>query len=33
MFEGWCAVKVLWSAIAMDIGNGDSCGSKDKRVN
>ena len=31
MFEGWCASKVLQSAISVEVGDGDPC-SKDGRV-
>ncbi|KAK4830434.1 hypothetical protein QYF61_011142 [Mycteria americana] len=32
MFEGQCASKVCQSAISVEAGDGDPCGSKDKRV-
>ncbi|KAK4828051.1 hypothetical protein QYF61_023089 [Mycteria americana] len=32
MFEGQCASKVLWSAVSVEVGDGDPCSSKDKRV-
>jgi len=32
MFEGWCATKILWSAISVDTEDGESPGNKDSRV-
>ncbi|GAB0182992.1 mitochondrial enolase superfamily member 1 [Grus japonensis] len=32
MFEGWCASEALWSAVSVEVGDGDPCGSKDARV-
>ena len=32
MFEGRCASKVLWSAVSVEVGDGDPRGSKDARV-
>ncbi|KAK4820971.1 hypothetical protein QYF61_009437 [Mycteria americana] len=32
MFEGWCASEVLRSAVSVEVGDGDPCGSKDKRL-
>ena len=32
MFEGQCASEVLQSAISVEVGDGDPCGSKDARV-
>ncbi|KAK4827657.1 hypothetical protein QYF61_020429 [Mycteria americana] len=31
-FEGLCASEVLWSAISVEVGDGDPCSSKDTRV-
>ena len=32
IFEGWCAIEVLWSAISVEVGDGEPHGSKDSRV-
>ena len=32
MFEGWCASEFLQSAVSVEVGDGDPCGSKDPRV-
>ena len=32
MFEGQCASEVLQSAVSVEAGDGDPCGSKDARV-
>ncbi|KAM9628635.1 uncharacterized protein ACIBXB_017819 [Morphnus guianensis] len=32
MFEVLCASEVLWSAISVEVGDGDRCSSKDARV-
>ncbi|KAJ7407145.1 hypothetical protein WISP_128656 [Willisornis vidua] len=32
VFEGWCAIKVLWPAVSAEVGDGDPCSSKDMRV-
>jgi len=32
VFEGWCASEVLWSAVSLEVGDGDPCSSKDTRV-
>lgn len=32
MFEGWCVSEVLQSDISVEVGDGDPCGSKEKRV-
>lgn len=31
MFERWCAIKVLWSALSVEEGYGDLHDSKDTR--
>lgn len=32
LFEGQYSTKVLWSAIAVELGDGCPCSSKDKRI-
>ena len=32
IFEGWCTRKLLQSAVSVEAGDGDPCGSKDARA-
>lgn len=32
LFEGQCSTKSLWSAIAVELGDGGPCSSKDERI-
>ncbi|GAB0183074.1 hypothetical protein GRJ2_000772700 [Grus japonensis] len=32
IFEEWCAGEVLWSAVSVEVGDGEPSGNKDARV-
>lgn len=32
VFEEWCASKVLWSPVSVEVRDEDPCGSKDAKV-